>query len=577
MITALKRYVLSLSGLSPWLILGAVLVMLPIVVLMTLENINRQRQQTVRLMMEKGGALIRSFEAGTRMGMRGGQGRGFQLQRLLVETAAQDDIAHLLVVRINGTVIAHSHPDQVGNRYVTDLDLGAIHERGALAWRRTTSPDGEAVFEIFGKFAPLAKRPNHVMHGHMMRRPPSQHEPVAMVIFVGLRTDAVDAAHRADVRHTVVMAGVLLLVGCTGVLLLFLAQNYQSARTSLAREKVFSDNLVARMPIGLVAVDQAGVVTALNSVAETTLGIHDNAVIGNAAINVLPAALAELLADAASPIEKEVLCPVANGRRIPMDVSAANLADENGASFGQVILFKDLTEIRALHQELEKNRRLASVGRLAAGVAHEIRNPLSSIKGFATYFKEKYRESDRDQKIATIMIQEVDRLNRVVGQLLEFSRPIRPHFEKLVLKPFFQNAFKLVDHQSSQANVSMALAMTDETLSAVMDADKMNQVMLNLFLNSLDAMRAGGRLAVHVSSGGQDRIQIRVSDTGVGIDPEDQPHIFEPYFSTKKTGTGLGLAIVHNIINAHRGHIRIDSQVGEGTTVQIILPAPEED
>ena len=573
------KFRVFLSGFSPWIILGAVLVMLPIVALMTLETINRQKQQSIRLMMEKGAALIRSFEAGTRMGMRGGHGSGFQLQRLLVETAAQPDIAHLLVVGIDGTIIAHSRMDRVGNHYGTDLDFKSVYESGVLAWRRIVSTDGEAVFEIFGKFAPLAKRPNRPMHGHMMRMmdiPPPEREVPPMVIFVGFRTDAVDAAHAADLRHTVVMAIVLLLVGCAGVLLLFLAQNYRSARASLAREKVFSDNLVSRMPIGLVALDQNGRVTSVNSVAETTLGIRAVDVIGSAVREVLPAILADTLAGTDSLVEKELLCPVADGRRISMDVSAANLTDENGECFGQVILFKDLTELRALRQELEKNRRLASVGRLAAGVAHEIRNPLSSIKGFATYFKEKYRENNRDQEIAGIMIQEVDRLNRVVGQLLEFSRPIRLHFQQVALKPFFQDAFRVMDRQSREAGVTMALDMTDDSLSAVMDADKMNQVMLNLFLNALDAMTDGGDLTVRVSGSVAGSIRIQVIDSGAGIDPKDQPHIFEPYFSTKRTGTGLGLAIVHNIVKAHQGDILVDSRPGEGTTVQISLPAAKE-
>jgi two-component system sensor histidine kinase HydH len=568
-----------LSGFSPWIILGAVLVMLPIVALMTLETINRQKKQSIHLMMEKGDALVRSFEAGTRLGMRGGHGSGFQLQRLLVETAAQPDIAHLLVVGIDGTVIAHSQVDRVGGHYGTGLDLESVYASAALTWRRTAALDGQAVFEIYGKFAPLTIPPNRHVRGHMMRMmdsPPPGREAPPMVIFVGFRTDAVDTAHAADVRHAVMMGAILLLVGCAGVMLLFLAQNYRSTRASLAREKVFSDNLVSRMPIGLVAVDQDGRVTAVNSVAEATLGIRAVGVIGFAVKEVIPAVLADTLAGTDSLVEKELLCPVTDGRRIPMDVSAANLADENGQRFGQVILFKDLTEIRALRQELEKNRRLASVGRLAAGVAHEIRNPLSSIKGFATYFKEKYRENDKDQEIASIMIQEVNRLNRVVGQLLEFSRPIRLHFQHVALKTFVQDAFRLVEPQSSQADVSMVLDMADESLYAVMDSDKMSQVMLNLLLNALDAMPGGGRLTVRVSTDGDGRIAIQVMDTGTGVDPKDQPHIFEPYFSTKKTGTGLGLAIVHNIVKAHQGDILVESQTGGGTVVEITLPADKE-
>jgi two-component system sensor histidine kinase HydH len=580
MMTDKYKFKLLLSGFSPWIILGAVAVLLPMVTLMTLENINRQKQQSIRLMMEKGAALIRSFEAGTRMGMRGDEGRDFHLQRLLVETAAQPDIAHLLVVRLDGTIIADNRVEQLGRRYGTDLDLKAVYDAGTLAWRRTKSPDGNSVFEVFGKFAPLAGRHHRFFHrfkpDRMNRRPLPAAKP-PMVIFVGFRTDAIDAAHAADTRHTVVIALVLLVIGCAGVSLLFLAQNFRTARLSLARAKAFSDNLVSRIPIGLVAVDRDDRVSALNSVAEATLGIQAVQVIGLPAAAVVPPILADILAATTDLEEREVRCPVADGRRIPMDVSAAKLRDENGESFGKVILFKDLTEIRALHLELEKSRRLASVGRLAAGVAHEIRNPLSSIKGFATYFKEKYRHSDKDQEIAGIMIQEVDRLNRVVGQLLEFARPLRLHCRNVVLMPFLQDAFRLVDHQSRAAGVGTALDVTDERLTARMDSDKMSQVMLNLFLNALDAMPDGGRLTVRARGPGNGRIHIQVIDTGTGIDANDQPHIFEPYFSTKKTGTGLGLAIVHNIVNAHGGDIRVDSRTGGGTTVHITLPAAKED
>jgi two-component system sensor histidine kinase HydH len=259
-----------------------------------------------------------------------------------------------------------------------------------------------------------------------------------------------------------------------------------------------------------------------------------------------------------------------------MDVSAATLTDDNGDCFGQVILFKDLTEIRTLHQELEKNRRLASVGRLAAGVAHEIRNPLSSIKGFATYFKDKSRESDKDQEIAAILIQEVDRLNRVVGQLLEFSRPMTLHLQPVVLKPFLEDVCRQMGRQSEAAGVRVSLDIVDDRLIGLMDADKMRQVMLNLLLNALDAMTAGGGLTVRARSGRDGGVSIEVIDGGVGIGPNDQPFIFEPYFSTKNSGTGLGLAIVHNIVTAHQGDILVESRVGQGTTVQITLPAPKE-
>ncbi len=565
-----------LSGFSPWIIIAAA-VLLPIVAMMTMASINRQKAQSIRVMTEKGAALIRSFEAGTRMGMRGGHGSGFRLQRLLEETAAQPDIARLFVVSVDGTIIAHSQSDRVGTPYAGGLDLRAVYASGTLAWRRAKTADGESVFEVYGRFAPLARRFQRFPHNRMMGmlEERSEREPPPMVIFVDFQTDDLDAARAADVRHTVVMAVVLLLAGCAGVLLLFMAQHYRAARTSLGRVKAFSDNLVSRMPIGLVALDREGRVTAINSVAASTLDIGAADAVGQPAAAVLPDVLMETLAGSGDLVEKELRCPLADGRRIPLDVSAATLNDADGQPFGQVILFKDLSEIRQLRQEVEKNRRLASVGRLAAGVAHEIRNPLSSIKGFATYFKEKYRTEERDQEIATIMIQEVDRLNRVVGQLLEFSRPMRLQFQRLPVAPFLADAMRLVEHPYAEAGIRMRVESDDAQLAAMLDADKMNQVMLNLFLNARDAMPDGGQLTVRMRGDGT-RVMIQVVDTGAGIAAEDLPHVFEPYFSTKRSGTGLGLAIVHNIIAAHQGEILVESQPGRGTSILITLPAAEE-
>jgi two-component system, NtrC family, sensor histidine kinase HydH len=229
-----------------------------------------------------------------------------------------------------------------------------------------------------------------------------------------------------------------------------------------------------------------------------------------------------------------------------------------------------------LRQELEKNRRLASVGRLAAGVAHEIRNPLSSIKGFATYFKEKYQDHAGDQEIAAIMIQEVDRLNRVVSQLLEFSRPLQLHLQRVPLAAYVAETFRLVEGQARDKGIAMHMEVADDGLAVDMDRDKMSQVLLNLYLNALDAMDTGGRLTVAAEGNSDGRVHIRVSDTGGGIAPDHQPHIFEPYFSTKKSGTGLGLAIVHNIVRAHQGEILVESQPAAGTTIEIILSAAKE-
>jgi two-component system sensor histidine kinase HydH len=237
------------------------------------------------------------------------------------------------------------------------------------------------------------------------------------------------------------------------------------------------------------------------------------------------------------------------------------------------LLFKDLSEVRSLRKEIARSQRLASVGRLAAGVSHEIRNPLSSIKGFATYFKERYHDIPENQQISNLMIQEVDRLNRVVGQLHEFARPITVSKKPMNIRTLLENSLKMIERQTSEANIKIQTRLDTDIGEVLVDPDRINQVFLNLYLNAIESMINGGSLDVWLlKNEKKDGIEIRVRDTGTGISQEDLTHIFDPYFTTKSSGTGLGLAIVHNIIEAHEGEIKVDSMLGQGTTIIILLP-----
>jgi two-component system sensor histidine kinase HydH len=234
------------------------------------------------------------------------------------------------------------------------------------------------------------------------------------------------------------------------------------------------------------------------------------------------------------------------------------------------------TSLTSLERELETSRRLASLGRLAAGVAHEIRNPLSSIKGFATYFKERYRDNPEDRKTSEIMIQEVDRLNRVITQLLEFARPPVIQKKRASLQSLIQHSLKMIERQASAKQIQVLSRLPSEIKEVELDPDGINQVLLNLYLNAVEAMDRGGTLTVSLSAEEHSRlVKIMVSDTGTGINKEDLEQIFDPYFTTKQTGTGLGLAIVHKIIEAHGGEVKATSEIGRGTTVSVLLPAAE--
>ena len=579
----------SWAAVPPWIILGAVCVLVPIFFFWTFQNIRKQKESMSTLLLEKGAALIRSFEAGTRTGMMGMMGvRGFQLQRLLVETAQEPDIDYLLVTDSEGRILAHSDPSKIDASYGQDLDLGRLSGMDKAQWRRVSNAKGTDTFEVYRRFNPVQVSPRGE-RGRMgppgMRHfDPSQSEPWSsdrkFYIFVGLDMSAVEEAGRRDIRQSVLMAAVLLLIGFAGIVLLFLAQAYRSTRTSLTRIRAFSEKVVESMPIGLLALDRERKVLSINPAAEPILRISATSAPGMDAKEALPGPLWELLVtlgERKKVVGKELECPTKDGRMVPLDVSISTMEGEGGAFLGHIILFRDLTEVQDLKREIETGKRLASLGRLAAGVAHEIRNPLSSIKGFATYFKERYRDVPEDRGTAEIMVKEVDRLNRVISQLLEFARPMSVRKRSSSPQALIRHTLKMIQPQALSKEIRVLAELPEEVPETPMDADKVSQVLLNLYLNSIEAMDKGGTLAVELRpAAGRDGIEISVRDTGVGIKKEDLAQIFDPYFTTRASGTGLGLAIVHKIMESHHGDVKVESEQGKGTTVTLYLPGIDE-
>ncbi len=581
----------SWIGVPPWVLIGAVAVLLPIFTFMTIENINRQQEKSIQLLLEKGAALIRSFEAGTRTGMMGMHRGSFQLQRLLTETAQQPDIVYLFVADINGNIRAHNNLEKVGKQVENQSDLAEISTADRIFWRQVTRPDGVRVFEVFRKFSPtrrsMGMRHRSMMKGRQFKQQqdnrqisPTPKDDSNSIIFVGLDMTPILEAQKSDVRHGIIMGVILLLVGFAGFTLLFLLQSYRTTKASLTRIKVFSDNVVENMPIGLIALDDQQRIAAFNQIAESVLQLSYRDVIGRNADQILPPQLWSAVQQSEiqnNVIEQEIDCAVGDKNIVPLEIGTSALRDENGELLGTVLLFKDLTEVRSLRKEIARSQRLASVGRLAAGVAHEIRNPLSSIKGFATYFKERYRDTPQDQQTADIMIAEVDRVNRVVGQLLEFAKPVSVSPKPTLLKELIDNSVRLIEKQARDQNITVETLNSADVNEATIDPDRITQVLLNLYLNAIDAMETGGQLDVELSQREDNRIEIKVSDTGCGIPGEDLSRIFDPYFTSKSSGTGLGLTIAHNIMEAMGGNITAETRPGQGTTFRITIPNPVTD
>ena len=235
--------------------------------------------------------------------------------------------------------------------------------------------------------------------------------------------------------------------------------------------------------------------------------------------------------------------------------------------------FRRYQRSRKLLQEVTaRKEKLAALGHLAAGVAHEIRNPLSSIKGLAKYFAERTPPDGEAHQLAQVMAKEADRLNRVVSELLELVRPAHLKYQSVDLNEVITHSLQLVSQDAASRAITLQFTAQPALSRIQADPDRLKQVLLNLYLNAIHAIGRDGVITVSVRECGDGRVKVSVADSGKGMTAEQLQAIFTPYFTTKADGTGLGLAVVQNIVEQHGGTIHAESSPGKGALFTLYLP-----
>ena len=243
-----------------------------------------------------------------------------------------------------------------------------------------------------------------------------------------------------------------------------------------------------------------------------------------------------------------------------MMLTATPINDEAADRRGAVVVVRDMSAIKHLEKQVQRAERLAAIGRLAAGVAHEIRNPLSSIRGFAYLLGKGHAEPSPEREYADTMVREIDRINRVVSDLLNFARPMALEPEEVCLTDLIDHVVTLVSADTKAQGIDIHVRSEPDRLRLFADSNQLTQAILNLALNAIQALEDGGTIDVragrHQSGEG---VAIVMEDNGPGIPPELQEKIFEPFATTRERGTGLGLAMVRKIAENHNGEVRLES------------------
>jgi two-component system, NtrC family, sensor histidine kinase PilS len=351
----------------------------------------------------------------------------------------------------------------------------------------------------------------------------------------------------------------------------------RAATRSLANLRALHERIVESIRSGVVTTDLEGRIFTFNAAAEEITGYDEKDVRGQGAsvffgeltdhINNLVQA-----SDLRTSPRFEADCLTAEGMRLRLGFSISPLSAESGETTGMVITFQDLTHIRALEETSRRQDQLAAIGRMAASIAHEIRNPLAAMRGSIQMLRHEIKGESAQAELMEIILRESDRLNRIITDFLNYARPRSARHAKVDIGELLHQTFTLLryspeinEHQSVEDEV------IDGPLMADADAEQLQQVFWNLARNALQSMPEGGTLSAQVSLTSRNRISIIFKDTGRGMSPAQVEHLFEPFSSTTG-GTGLGLSIVYQIIREHGGTINIRSREGQGTTISIELP-----
>lgn len=333
------------------------------------------------------------------------------------------------------------------------------------------------------------------------------------------------------------------------------------------------DQIMGTLQDGLMLFTRDGKVVLVSASAERFVGKPRSELLG---------CTVEQIFDDSTKLGRIVLDAFALHQSVPQRVLefentrkaqiALDFIEERGQPIGALLTMRDTESVRRIENEIEVSQRLASIGRLTSGVAHEVKNPINAIVIHLEILRERLLQLDPETKRhMDVITNEIHRLDRVVKTLVDFSRPIELRLRELDLRKLCEDVVALARPEAAQHNVQIVLNSTHTPLLARADEDLLKQALLNVVINGVQAMPDGGELKVTAAARGETAV-LEIEDEGAGIPPEVRDKIFNLYFTTKKTGSGIGLAMTYRVLQLHNGALEFESAVGEGTTFRFVLP-----
>lgn len=347
--------------------------------------------------------------------------------------------------------------------------------------------------------------------------------------------------------------------------------------------RIYIENIFNSITVGILTIDLQSKITYVNSTGAGILQLEKKSIIDRSIGQVfkedhfIHVAFAKMKDTNHMYQGHEVKLKKSSGSDMLLSVTIVSLFDQHAKVVGYAVTFEDVTEIRQLQGKIQHSEKMVAMGRLAAGIAHEIRNPLGAVKTCAQYLESNSGADDPNFKFSQLIVREVKRVDQLVERLLNFTRPTDWDFQYEDINKLIENAVDLATLKINGADITIEKRYADDLPKIFVDAKRISMAVFNILLNAIDAIDTSGEMKIGTKFNENDNaIIITISDSGKGIAKEEMENIFNPFFTTRPGGTGLGLAIVQQIIVEHNGTINVTSTPGKGTGFKILLPVDQE-
>jgi two-component system, NtrC family, sensor histidine kinase AtoS len=620
----LERAGRRFDSLQTRLLAGTVLILLVVMagVIMVVEY--RQRAAIIGEVLRRGEVIARDLAAISSSPLL--LYNFTALEQNVDRVRDNSDVAYAIVLDAEGTVAAYSRrPELVGRVLSSPLDARAVEADAFLVQEVVRATRAEGVYDFAVPVLIGAERWGTVRVGLSKRRMEAQIRRTrielagltAITLLVGgiaaaLGARAIarpvrelaagaEAIARGELDQRIVPTGfgeigqLAIVFNHMTAQLLQQRRDLEATHESLRERfqevadlKSYTDSVLSSITSGIVTLDLDGRVATVNPAAELLTGLFSGEIAGRYCTEVfahtpeVAEILMETLARRAGTATVSLSLRRRNDTSVPVEMSTAPLRGLEGKDLGVVGVFRDVSQVRELEGQLRRSDRLAALGTLAAGLAHEIKNPLASLRTFTRIIPRKFEDVRFRETFMRVVPHELERINGIVEQLLELARPSRLRPVPLAIPGVLDRVLELYANELDAKGITVSREYAREVPAITADPERLYEAFVNLVSNALAAMAPGGRLTVRngwhrpadpvVRAAGGRRVRIEIEDTGSGISPLEAEKVFDPFFTTKAEGTGLGLALTHKIIDDHGGSISFRSTPGVGTVFTVLLP-----